>query len=392
MKNKKRMIVLVTVLALTLSFGTALASNQNLVNIFINGQQITSDVEPVIVNGRTMVPLRFIAENFGATVTWDGATKSVLITKAQSEGTEGTEGAESGSGHTEAGESGDPSSPILKLTEGWDGVVNGMRTAMTYDATNRRFYGIVQNVTNQTIKGILIELNLKQGTKTVVELGPKPVGDLQPGEKANVELLVSNEPEAVGVQFDAWEIHPEAEGLNTGEGSNEGSNEGPEGTEGSGSGEANESHSSEGAEGSEAGEEGTSTGAQTLMKSQTYDATKNGGRLVLSYNSTTKAFEGTLKNVGNQPLTRARVEIHLNTGTELGPTTPVDLQVGQTIQLKLPTPENFTTWVTHAEFGVGEGSKGAEGSEGREGNEGSEGTEGGTGEAGESHNESTDRN
>lgn len=294
-------------------------------------------------------------------------------------GREGAEGAEtggsgSGEGHAEGGEGGDPSSPVLKLNESWNGVVNGIRTDMKYDKANQRFYGVVSNASSQDIKGILIELNLKSGTKTVVELGPKPVGDLKPGESVNVELLVSDEPEAKGVQFDAWEIHPEAEGLGSGEGSTEGSNEGPEGTEGSG--EAGESHGSEGTEGSESGEEGTSTGAMTLAKTETYDVTKNGARLILSYNTTKKAFEGTLQNMGNQTLTRARVEIHLDSGTELGPTTPVDLKVGESMSLSLPTAEQFNTWVTHAEFGAGEG-----------GGEGTEGTEGGTGETNESHNE-----
>lgn len=277
---------------------------------------------------------------------------------------------EGGEGHSEEGgegESGDPSSPILQLDEGWDGVVNGIRTDMQYDQAKGRFYGIVENVTDQVIKGILIELNLKSGTKTVVELGPEPVGDLQPGEKANVELLVSEEPEAKGVKFDAWEIHPEAEG----QGSESGEGE-------EGSGEAGESHSGEG---SESGEEGTSTGALTLAKNEIYDVAKNGGRLILQYNSSKKAFEGTLQNVGNQVLTRARVEIHLDSGTELGPTTPVDLAVGETIKLSLPVNENFNSWVTHAEFGSGENGESGEASE-----HGTSG-ESGNGESSESHNE-----
>jgi hypothetical protein len=34
---------------------------------------------PLIQNGRTMVPLRFISEAFGADVTWDQATKQVTV-------------------------------------------------------------------------------------------------------------------------------------------------------------------------------------------------------------------------------------------------------------------------------------------------------------------------
>jgi hypothetical protein len=37
------------------------------------------DVPPKIINGRTMVPVAFIAENLGCTVEWDEATKTVSI-------------------------------------------------------------------------------------------------------------------------------------------------------------------------------------------------------------------------------------------------------------------------------------------------------------------------
>mgnify|MGYP003587171061 CR=1 FL=1 len=39
-----------------------------------------SKVVPEIVNGRTMLPLRFVTENLGATVDWDNNTKTVTIT------------------------------------------------------------------------------------------------------------------------------------------------------------------------------------------------------------------------------------------------------------------------------------------------------------------------
>ena len=114
------------------------------------------------------------------------------------------------SSHEEGSENGDPSSPILALSESWDGEVNGIRTAMAYSsAAGGTFAGTAQNTTDQKICGVQIELNLKQGTTTVVELGPQPVGDLMPGQSANVQLLVADEPEATGKMFDAWEIHPE---------------------------------------------------------------------------------------------------------------------------------------------------------------------------------------
>ncbi len=45
-----------------------------------DGSTIKLDVPAVIVEGRTMIPLRAIAELSGADVDWDGETKTVLIT------------------------------------------------------------------------------------------------------------------------------------------------------------------------------------------------------------------------------------------------------------------------------------------------------------------------
>jgi len=45
-----------------------------------NGVTTTMDVAPSITDGRTMLPARWVAEAFGATVEWNGATQTVLIT------------------------------------------------------------------------------------------------------------------------------------------------------------------------------------------------------------------------------------------------------------------------------------------------------------------------
>ena len=46
---------------------------------YVNGDAKTLDAAPMIKNGRTMLPVRFVAENLGGTVGWDGATSSVTI-------------------------------------------------------------------------------------------------------------------------------------------------------------------------------------------------------------------------------------------------------------------------------------------------------------------------
>ena len=48
--------------------------------ISINEKITEMDVAPVIINSRTLVPARFVAEALGAEVAWDGDTKTVLIT------------------------------------------------------------------------------------------------------------------------------------------------------------------------------------------------------------------------------------------------------------------------------------------------------------------------
>lgn len=49
---------------------------------FVNGYKVSLDVAAEIRDGRTFVPLRFVSENTGAEVTWDGNTKSVYISYA----------------------------------------------------------------------------------------------------------------------------------------------------------------------------------------------------------------------------------------------------------------------------------------------------------------------
>lgn len=49
------------------------------VKIYINNQELTTDVPAQIIDGRTMVPLRAIAEYFGKDVNYDHDTKTVTI-------------------------------------------------------------------------------------------------------------------------------------------------------------------------------------------------------------------------------------------------------------------------------------------------------------------------
>lgn len=52
-------------------------------NAKVNSQTTELDVAAKIKNERTLVPIRFVSENFGAKVDWDGNTKTVFITTEQ---------------------------------------------------------------------------------------------------------------------------------------------------------------------------------------------------------------------------------------------------------------------------------------------------------------------
>ena len=47
----------------------------------VNGVEVTLDAPAFIENSRTYLPVRFVAENLGAEVSWDGATSTATLTK-----------------------------------------------------------------------------------------------------------------------------------------------------------------------------------------------------------------------------------------------------------------------------------------------------------------------
>ena len=69
--------VLALFIGLLLTQPFALA--QRAVTIFLDGREIRSDVPPIIIDGRTMVPLRAISEGLGMDVQWDDKNYRVLI-------------------------------------------------------------------------------------------------------------------------------------------------------------------------------------------------------------------------------------------------------------------------------------------------------------------------
>lgn len=70
---------------------TALAKNYTIIlltigsNIaYINEEKQTLDTQPIILNERTMLPIRFVAEGLGYDVEWNGETQTITMTKISS--------------------------------------------------------------------------------------------------------------------------------------------------------------------------------------------------------------------------------------------------------------------------------------------------------------------
>lgn len=53
----------------------------NSVDVLVNGDPVRLDVPARIIDGRTLVPIRFVAETFGCDVSWEQDTKKVTIIK-----------------------------------------------------------------------------------------------------------------------------------------------------------------------------------------------------------------------------------------------------------------------------------------------------------------------
>jgi len=76
--RKKGFIVFILIFSLLLSFGVL--ANQP-ITVTINGQALVMDTQPVSRDGRTLVPLRAIFEALGANVVWDPVARTITGTR-----------------------------------------------------------------------------------------------------------------------------------------------------------------------------------------------------------------------------------------------------------------------------------------------------------------------
>ena len=89
---------------------------------------------------------------------------------------------------------------------------------------------------------------------------------------------------------------------------------------------------------------------------QTATDTRRGVDLVISYDASSRRFNGTVTNTTSATVTDVRVEIHLSNGTELGPTPRVDLAAGAKQSVTLDAAgQNFDWYSVHVELGSSSG-------------------------------------
>lgn len=89
----RKTIIVAIISILILSGVTFAASNGyfegfRIVNVNIDGVKVVGDVPAVILNGRTMVPLKVISEKLGANVSWDSSTYTVNLKSASNGNTD----------------------------------------------------------------------------------------------------------------------------------------------------------------------------------------------------------------------------------------------------------------------------------------------------------------
>ncbi len=77
----KKLLCAAAAAAMTLTVSTAVFAGSENITVILDGATLSFDVEPQIVNDRTMVPMRAIFEAMGASVDWDGETRKITSVK-----------------------------------------------------------------------------------------------------------------------------------------------------------------------------------------------------------------------------------------------------------------------------------------------------------------------
>ncbi len=297
------------------------------IKVILDGDKANSQslvIPSLEVRERATFTLTADSESFA---TWSVETETFTCNNTPAHGSfesgeggheGGSEGSEGGHEGSEGGEENEGLG--LSIDQPSVANINGFDVNIVFDPTAKAFTGVMTNSTSQPICGGRLEIHVGRGGSTL-ELGPTVDVDWAPGQARTVVLGFDAMP------GDTYSLHPEV-------------------TPCPGSSAAESA-----AESTEGGEES----GTRYAKDETHDESRRGVRLVLRYDPDQDAFVGTVTNTSDAVLNRVRVEVHLSNGVELGPTTPGDLQPGESAQITLPADgEQFDAWSAHPESGSDE--------------------------------------
>lgn len=83
MFNKIKKVSFAAVFGMVLTISGFVVNAADGISVKIDGRDINFDVPPQVINSRTMVPMRAIFEELGASVEWDATTKSINAVKGE---------------------------------------------------------------------------------------------------------------------------------------------------------------------------------------------------------------------------------------------------------------------------------------------------------------------
>lgn len=76
----KKIFSIITLFVMIFTLQTGVFAANDDITVTIDGSVVSFDQPPVIIDGRTLVPMRFIFQKLGATVEWDGETSTATGT------------------------------------------------------------------------------------------------------------------------------------------------------------------------------------------------------------------------------------------------------------------------------------------------------------------------
>lgn len=85
MRKNHLLIVLVLTLAVALPMPPIARAQLQPIPVFVDGTQVGFDQPPVVIGGRVLVPLRGVFERMGAVVLWNAATNTVIATRGSTQ-------------------------------------------------------------------------------------------------------------------------------------------------------------------------------------------------------------------------------------------------------------------------------------------------------------------